>query len=494
MNLDLFDAAEEPEGAEEPSPPVSSDLDSDLDMEADRAVEAEASGGWALGPGDPVGEVGRDAPDAPAPPGPTVWTVSQVNQAVRTLLEESLPPLWVSGEVANWKRAGSGHCYFTLKDESAQLRCVMWRGEASRLPMDPEEGMRIRVFGQLTLYENRGDFQCVARALEGEEGEGLWRLAFEKLRRRLEAEGLLAQERKRPLPRFPQTIGVVTSTTGAALHDILTVLRRRAPWLRVLVAGARVQGEGAALEIARAVERLGRSGEVDVIIVGRGGGSIEDLWAFNEEPVARALADCPVPVVSAVGHEVDVTIADLVADLRAPTPSAAAEAVAPDKDEILRYLEGAGERLARGLRRGVEVQRRALLQGKTDLRRAGSRITEPRRRSLVTARLALTRLGRGLLEPRHRSLAVGREGLIRTIRAMVQGRRDSLLRVSGKMDALSPLSTLQRGYAVPLAPSGRVLRVTRDFPVGEDFELRVVDGRVRCQTLETKNDEVTGDS
>lgn len=457
MNLDLFDAVEEPEETEEPPPPVTSE-----------------------------GEVEGAAP--------TVWTVSQVNQAIRALLEERLPPLWVSGEVANWKRAGSGHCYFTLKDESAQLRCVMWRGDAARLPMDPEEGMRIRVFGQLTLYESRGDLQCVARVLEGEEGEGLWRLAFERLRTLLDSEGLLAPERKRPLPRFPETIGVVTSLTGAALHDILTVLRRRAPWLKVLVAGARVQGEGAAVEIAGAVARLGESGDVDVLIVGRGGGSIEDLWAFNEEPVARAVAECPVPVISAVGHEVDVTISDLVADFRAPTPSAAAEAVAPDKEQILRYLEGAGERLARGLRRGVETRRRALLQVTAGLRRTGGSVTEPRRRILDLAHLTLTRLGRGLLEPRSRRLAAGRDDLTRNMKNRMQARRETLFRVSGRMDALSPLATLRRGYSVPLDASGRVLRSVRDFSVGREFELRVVDGRVRCESLDTKEEGVIRES
>ena len=304
---------------------------------------------------------------------PTVWSVSEINKAVRSLLEESLPPLWISGEVANWKRASSGHCYFSLKDESAQLRCVMWRGEASKLPMDPEEGMRIRVFGQLTLYEARGDYQLSARTLDAEEGEGLWKLAFERVRKKLEDEGLLLPERKRPLPRFPQSVGIVTSLTGAALHDILTVLRRRAPWLRVVVRGSRVQGEGASKEVAQALETLSSSGLVEVVIVGRGGGSLEDLWAFNEEPVARAIAESPVPVISAVGHEVDVTIADLVADLRAATPSAAAEAVAPDVEEIFRYLSGTGGRLGRGLRRSVEGPRRALSHARGRLRRGGGR-------------------------------------------------------------------------------------------------------------------------
>ncbi len=404
--------------------------------------------------------------DAPAEP--TVWTVSQINKAVRALLEEALPPLWISGEVTNWKRASSGHCYFSLKDESSQLRCVMWRGEASKLPMDPDEGMRIRAFGQLTLYEARGEYQLSVKNLDAEDGEGLWKLAFERLRKKLEEEGLLAPDRKRGLPRFPATVGVVTSLSGAALQDILTVLRRRAPWIRVLVRGTRVQGEGASEEIARALRVLGRSGRVDVVIVGRGGGSLEDLWAFNEEPVARAIVECPVPVISAVGHEVDVTISDLVADLRAPTPSAAAESVAPDQTEILRYLEDAGVRLSRGLRRTVEGPKRVLME-----------------------RMArLVRLGADLVPPRRSALRSLEAEFSRNMTSLLQSRRVELARLGEKMDALSPLSTLSRGYAVPLDEGGRVLRKTSDFVPGQSFELRVLDGRVEAETRRTKREEV----
>lgn len=422
------------------------------------------------GIGSPGEHVKLDLFDSPRPE-TAVWTVSEINRAVRGLLEESLPPLWIAGEVTNWKRAGSGHCYFTLKDESAQLRCVMWRADAARLPTDPEEGMRIRAYGRITLYEARGDCQLVVRALEGEEGEGLWKLAFDRLLKKLEEEGLLAPERKRAVPRFPQCVGVVTSTSGAALHDILTVLRRRAPWIRVLVRGARVQGEGASEEIAGAIRILGGSGLPEVLIVGRGGGSREDLWAFNEEPVARALAACPVPVISAVGHEVDVTISDLVADLRAPTPSAAAESVAPDMEEILRYLVGASERLARGLRREVERRRQALADGRAGLRRSR----------------------RAMLEPRRRALQVARADLQRGMLSLVEGRRHLLARLSGKVDALSPLSTLRRGYAVPLGPGGRVLRGVKDFSLGESFQLRVADGRVDCRVKDLLPDEVQSD-
>jgi len=490
VNLDLFDSQQEPEGAEDPplsasSEPEGSTPESGIPELATPEQDApEAPIPEVPPPEAPIPEV--PPPEAPIPELPTIWSVSEINRAVRSLLEENLPPLWITGEVANWKRAGSGHCYFTLKDESSQLKCVMWRGEASKLPMDPEEGMRIRVFGQLTLYEARGDYQMVARELQGEEGEGLWRLAFERLRKQLEDEGLLAPERKRRLPAFPLAVGVVTSLSGAALHDILTVLRRRAPWLRVVVVGSKVQGEGASEEIARGIRRLDASGLVEVLIVSRGGGSQEDLWAFNEEPVARALAGCSIPVISAVGHEVDVTIADLVADFRAPTPSAGAEAVAPDKDEILRYLRGVSTRLAQGLKRGVERQSRAFAQARGSLWRLGRALTNDPRRTLQLSHGALVRLAMGLTAPGRGRLGRGEEALVRNMTSLAQRRRTSLARLAGKMDALSPLSTLQRGYAVPLNEAGRVLRGVKDFSPGEGFLLRVVDGKVRCETVETQ--------
>ena len=390
-----------------------------------------------------------------------VWTVSELNAAVRTLLEEGLPPLWVSGEVANWTRARSGHCYFTLKDETAQLRCVLFRGDARNLPVDPEEGMRLRVFGAPSLYEARGDFQLIARAVQDEEGEGLWRVAFERVRKKLEEEGLLAASRKRPLPAFPAAVGVVTSTTGAAIRDILTVLARRAPWTRVVVRGTRVQGREAADEVARAVDVLGSSGEVDLLIVGRGGGSVEDLWAFNEEPVARAVAGCPVPVISAVGHESDVTISDLVADLRAPTPSAAAEAAVPDRASLISGLRELGPRLDRGLRN----------------------IHRERARGLRELRHRVSRVAREVVEPRQREVAQQRDRLERSMHDLLERGRRSVAVVAGRIEALSPLGTLKRGYAVPLTPSGTVLRSVEDFRSEDPFVLRVVDGRVRCKPL-----------
>ena len=284
-----------------------------------------------------------------------IWSVSEVNSAIRRLIEDSVDTLWVRGEVGNWKRYPSGHCYFSIKDDRSELRCVMFARDAGFLPSDPENGMEVRVSGNLTLYEKKGAYQLSVRRIESEGAEGLWRIAFEKLKSQLEAEGLLDSSVKKPLPRYPGVVGIVTSTEGAALRDVISVLDRRAPWTRVLVRGARVQGDGAANEIAKAIEDLVATGEPEVIIVGRGGGSIEDLWAFNEEVVARAISRSTIPVVSAVGHEIDVTISDLVADLRAPTPSAAAEAVVPDAADIRGGLADMPRQLAKALQAVLEL-------------------------------------------------------------------------------------------------------------------------------------------
>ena len=412
---------------------------------------------------------GAEEPPPPkAAPEPRVWTVSQVNRAVRSLLETAVDALWVAGEVTNWTRSRQGHCYFTLKDDKAQLRCVLFAREAAFLPTDPQEGMRVRVFGSLTLYEPRGDYQILVRRVEGEGGEGLWRLAFERLRAKLEAEGLLDPARKRRLPRFPATVGVVTSATGAALHDVLTVLRRRSPWVRVLVSPTRVQGEGASQEVAEALRRLDAEGSADVIIVGRGGGSVEDLWAFNEEPLARAIAACATPVVSAVGHEVDVTISDLVADLRAPTPSAGAEAVVPDGATVRAQIQALPPRLARGLRGTVTRRRARVDEDLARLRRVLERRLAPPRQALD---LAAGRLERGLIRS-------------------VERKRVRLSALSGRLQALSPLAILERGYAVPRTPEGQLLRGVDDFTPGRGFLLRVKDGTVRADAVGPHQEDV----
>ncbi len=438
--------------------------DASLDLFDDvEAFEPEAE------PQNP--EAGPPKPEAippkPEDAAPKVWSVSQVNRAVRGLLEDSVEPLWVGGEIGTWTRSRAGHCYFTLKDERAQLRAVMFGRESQHLPTDPDEGTKVRVYGDLTLYEARGEYQMVARRLEAEGAEGLWRIAFEKLRALLESEGLLASDRKRALPRYPRCIGVVTSPTGAALKDITSVLRRRAPWSRVVLAGARVQGEGASAEIAQAIRHLVASGLPDVLIVGRGGGSLEDLWAFNEEPVARAIAECPIPVVSAVGHEVDVTISDLVADFRAPTPSAAAEAVVPDADVLLAQLRRTSERLGQGLRRA-----------------------SLRRRTAVTR--SLERLGRLMerrLSPVRQSLDRTTDLLERRVRGLTRDRRSRLGTLSGRLEALSPLATLSRGYSVAHTHDGAVLRTVEALEPGLRFRLRVSDGTVSVESLGAKTED-----
>lgn len=386
---------------------------------------------------------GEDGPEGGAPR--TTYSVSSLNRLVRELLDQSLPPLWVAGEISNWKRSAAGHCYFTLKDSDAQVRCVLFAGDARRLPTDPEEGMAVRAFGAVSLYEPRGDYQLVVRELEASDAGGLWRLAFEKLRRKLEAEGLMDPARKRPLPRFPRRVGVVTSPVGAAVHDVIQVIEQRAPWCTVVLSPARVQGDGAEHEIAAAMARLAEHGDVDVIIVGRGGGSVEDLWAFNREEVARAIAASPVPVVSAVGHETDVTIADLVADLRVATPSAAAERAVPDAQELRRQLRLAARRIGGAADRRLADQRRRVDDLAADLEAGVDRLLERRARRL------------------NRSM--------------------------DKLEALSPLASLERGYAVALGEDGRLLRRTEDFETGSTIRLRVVDGQVVCTVEGTKHDE-----
>ena len=424
-------------------------------------------------------------PETTEPEGPRIWTVSEVNRSVREHLESRFHGIWVSGEVSNWKRAGSGHCYFSLRDDASELRCVLWRNDAARLPMDPDDGMEVRLHGDLTLYEARGAFQMRARKLEAAGEEGLWRLAFERLREKLEAEGLLAPERKRRLPRFPRTVGVVTSTTGAALRDILSVLRRRAPWTRVLVRNARVQGEGAAREIADGIRFFAATGGIDVLIVGRGGGSVEDLWSFNDEEVARAIVASPVPVVSAVGHEVDVTISDLVADLRAPTPSAAAEAVVPEADTLRRQLEAVRTRLRRSLQSGVDARRRRLADAPRRLAQAVQARIRPMRHRTETARRRLGVGVRGVLTERRRRVRVA-DRLARAMDVRIRSGRDRMAGLAGRLQALSPLATLERGYAIPLSPEGRVLRGIEDFPARGPFQLRVRDGTVHARAEATE--------
>ena len=371
----------------------------------------------------------------------TAIPVSILNHSTRRLLEDRVPRLWIRGEITNWNAHANGHRYFSLRDEDAQVSCVMFQGDAWRLPTDPDEGMEVAVFGQPTLFEQRGQFQIIVRELEAS-GEGLWRIAFEKLRQTLQREGLLDPMRKRDLPAFPRRVAVVTSRSGAALRDVLTVFQRRAPWLDVIVCDCRVQGDGAALDIRDALARVGELPGLDAVILTRGGGSMEDLWCFNDEVVVRAVVGCPVPVICAIGHEVDVTLSELVADLRAPTPSVAAELAAPDVVAIRGRLAGLSSGLARGLRRRVD-------RGRERLR---------------TFERVLPRIARGRVE---------------RARSRISG-------LAGRLHALSPMATLGRGYALAVDDDGRVLSRVGDFRVGDPFELRIRDGAVRATTDSTQ--------
>ncbi|MEX2583746.1 MAG: exodeoxyribonuclease VII large subunit [Gemmatimonadota bacterium] len=418
MSLDLFSSAEE---ARRSMPP--------------RSARSAANDSLA---GSPLASLRA----AGARPGQE-WSVSEVNTAAKELIEGVFPPLWITGEIANFTRARSGHCYFTLRDDNSQLRCVMWRDEARRLPTAPEEGMAVRGLGRLTIYPSRGEFQLVVTELEGK-GDGLWKLALERLRRKLEAEGLTDPARKRPLPRHPAVVGVVTSPSGAVFHDIVNVVRRRAPWTRVVLAGCRVQGDGSAAEVAAAIRLFGSLELADVLIVGRGGGSVEDLWAFNEEIVARAIAESPIPVISAVGHETDVTIADLVADLRAPTPSAAAESAVPDRTELARGLQRDGWRLRQAIAGRLGRAQDEVEYGRERLQEVGSRFTADRRERVRVA-------------ARH-------------------------------LEALSPLAAFARGFAVPLSTDGRIMRRPADFTRGRAFDLRLAQATVPCRVADDEED------
>jgi exodeoxyribonuclease VII large subunit len=383
-------------------------------------------------------EVGDSFPGAsPA----SAISVSTLTQTVKDVVEGAFLPLWVRGEISDFKAHRNGHWYFCLRDFSSQLRCVVWARDQLRIPAPPDDGMQVTALGQLGVYAARGDMRLSIKLLEAE-GDGLWRKALEQTRQRLERDGLLAAERKRLIPRHARRIAIVTSTSGAALRDIIAVVRRRAPGVQLVVAHASVQGDTAPLALCAALERVSRWGGAEVVIIGRGGGAHEDLRAFNDERVARAVAACPVPTISAVGHEVDVTLCDLVADLRAPTPSAAAEAAVTSLDEIA--LELAAQR-----------------------------------RRLVTA------MEGQLQEPRSRA-----EWAVRALSSSATGhlsrRRSALAALGGRLNALSPLATLARGYALAHDGGGRTLASVADFTADRAFTLRLRDGEVDATTVRVR--------
>lgn len=388
-----------------------------------------------------------------------VYTVSALTAEVKALLEEGFSAVWVEGEVSNFKHHTSGHMYFTLKDAEAQIRAVMFRGNNRRLKFTPKDGMVVLLFGTVTVYERRGEYQISVEFMEPK-GVGALQIAFEQLKARLQAEGLFDPARKRPLPRLPRKIGIITSPTGAVIRDMLTVIGRRFPGLAVLIHPVQVQGEAAAAEIAAALATLGRRADLDVLIVARGGGSLEDLWAFNEEVVARAIATCPLPVISAVGHETDVTIADFVADLRAPTPSAAAELVVAQRDELRQRVDDLAARALTAMANALEARR--------------ARVGMLGRHLLVLSPAAQVRRQAERLRGLSRRLHAwwGMAGM---------QRRERLKVLAGKLEALSPLAILARGYSICFSlPGRRAVKAAAEVAVGSEVAVRLHRGELTC--------------
>ena len=431
-----------------------------------------------------------------------VFTVSELNTCVRSLMDDTFPQVWVRGEISNFKAYPSGHFYFTLKDDKAQLSAVMFKGNNRALKFRPADGIRVVARGSLTIYEVQGRYQMVVEHLEPD-GLGALQLAFEQLKKKLAEEGLFAEASKKKLPFLPRRVGVITSESGAVIHDIQTVIRRRFPNMDIVFYPVKVQGDGAAAEIVAALEYFSSSRNVDVLIVGRGGGSLEDLWAFNEESVARAIFACPIPVISAVGHEVDFTIADFVADVRAATPSAAAELAVPDKRELAQKLSGFWGQMSRGFRSDIRHKRHHVLQlrrliphprhlwdrEQLKLMDFEQRLTSLMSRQLGQRGFELKTCRLRIQDPRQR-LALCRQGIIAGVRALHYGlerwigsRRHQLSEACLRLELLSPQHVLRRGYAVVRKPDGRVVTRCSPLAAGDEVKLLFQDGMAGARIL-----------
>ena len=462
---------------------------------------------------DLKGSISKPKP-APKPAEPLVLTVSTLTRKVRGLLEDGIGEIWVEGEVSNLRRQSSGHAYFTLKDASSQIACVLFAGQTAQLRgMNFADGVHVQIQGSLTVYEPRGNYQIIVRRVQ-ERGVGALQAKFEELKRRLDAEGLFAPGKKRPLPKFPRRIGVVTSPTGAAIQDFLNVLHRRQRGIEVVIFPVRVQGKGAAAEIAEAIRLLGDPSATglppfDVIVVTRGGGSLEDLWEFNEEAVARAVAESPIPVVSAVGHEIDFSICDFAADFRAPTPSAAAEILSADSGELLDKLQHFAARLGRPVLTRLDGLRSQLLSlQRTALFLEPRRILQEKQQTLdrlledlqSTAdsaphqlRLLLERHARILAGHRpdlkiselSRRLASCRDTLKHRADTKLQHEKSILSRHAAVLRALNPAAALARGYTITMDENGQILRSATDAIKSQELTTRFHDGEVKSEVRKT---------
>ncbi len=441
----------------------------------------------------------------PAQPRRETFSVSRLNREARALLEGHFPLVWVEAEISNLARPASGHWYFTLKDSAAQIRCAMFRGKNSRLRFQPENGDQVVVRAQLSLYEARGDYQMIIEHMEAA-GDGALRRAFEQLKQRLEREGLFDEAGKQPLPTLPAKIGIITSPTGAAIRDMLQILKRRFPSIPVVIYPVAVQGEAAAAEIVNAIKTAAKRKECDVLIIARGGGSLEDLIAFNDEKVARAIHHCRIPTLSAVGHEIDFTIADFVADLRAPTPSGAAELASPDRTEWLQRLTQWQARLLSTVQQQLSQRRQRLewlekrLQQQhpgQQLRQQTQRLDELEQRlqrslkqKLQQKRSKLAHIATTLQQynPRQRIrllMATQQQltsRLQRGVQQQLQQRQQKLQGVSRALDAVSPLATLGRGFSITRRlQNGHLLRNVKEVSIGETIETELAQGRLLCE-------------
>ncbi len=431
-------------------------------------------------------------------PQPHYFSVSELTTAMRGLFTEYFTDIWVAGEISGTKLAPSGHYYFTLKDEEAQMQCACYRTAARYLKFKPQDGVAVLVRGRVDLYEARGQVQLIVETIEPQ-GFGALQLAFEQLKKKLDAEGLFAAERKRPLPALPERIGIVTSPTGAVIQDIVQILERRLPGRHIRIYPAQVQGEGSAEQVARGIEYFSESGWPEVVIVARGGGSLEDLWTFNEERVARAIADCSVPVISAVGHETDFSIADFAADLRAPTPSAAAELVVPTIESLVERLNVSEHKLLQSVRLKIALAARALHRVEIDrtrlhrtIGRQVQRVDEldyalrERWREVLSVRARALELATGSLRSldiRLRFAQIRRrlEGCDAAMNQVVQLRVSravgDLSPLEAHLKQLSPLAVLQRGYAI-VERDGRIVKSPGDAPVDSEIRVRIAKGEL----------------
>lgn len=440
-----------------------------------------------------------------------VLSVSQLNSRARLLLEDVFSQVWVEGEISNLARPASGHVYFTLKDKNAQVRCALFRQNALRVRQALRDGLAVKVRGKVSLFEGRGDYQLILDSLEPA-GDGALRLAFEALKEKLSAEGLFASDSKRALPAHPQRIGIVSSPTGAVIRDIISVFARRAPHVELTLVPTAVQGREATAQIVRALQLADR-GSFDALILARGGGSLEDLWCFNEEAVARAVAACQTPIISAVGHETDVSIADFVADVRAPTPSAAAELLAPSSADIRQRLEGLRQRLLLRMRERLQRER-ANLDGLTRrLRHPGERLQQQAQRVDDLEQRLLRAIDRRLcagqerlarldtrLGAQHpgRALAMLRQRLehlsARMPRAMQErltSRRQQLQGLAQTLNAISPLATLSRGYSILIDEHGQAIRAASQTQPGQRLKARLGEGELQVRVEDNHLEPVT---